>query len=92
MRIYLFTFQIFACFLQIPQNITVKGLKKAVARHFDIFQQRIGSKTKISWKYIWKTYDLCYDSIILDDDLSNIETYGVTNKVLLTFKKKKKKK
>ncbi|KAI8428295.1 hypothetical protein MSG28_002501 [Choristoneura fumiferana] len=42
----------------VPQNSSIRDLKKAVARHFEIYQQRIGSKVKISWKYIWKTYDL----------------------------------
>ncbi|CAG9134722.1 unnamed protein product [Plutella xylostella] len=76
----------------VPQNITVLSLKKAIARHFEIYQQRINSKVKISWKYIWKTYDLNYEGVILDSDLCKIDDYGVTNKVTLTFKKKRKKK
>ncbi|XP_063618166.1 U11/U12 small nuclear ribonucleoprotein 25 kDa protein-like [Cydia splendana] len=75
----------------IPQNASVRDLKKSVARHFEIYQQRTGSKVKISWKYIWKTYNLCFDSLVLDNDNSTIEDYGVTNKVTLTFKKRRKK-
>ncbi|XP_045459188.1 U11/U12 small nuclear ribonucleoprotein 25 kDa protein-like [Melitaea cinxia] len=74
----------------VPQNTTVRDLKKAIARHFQLHQNRIGNKVKISWKYIWKTYNLNFDSLILDDDNSNIANYGVTNKVTLTFKKKRK--
>ncbi|XP_023946481.2 U11/U12 small nuclear ribonucleoprotein 25 kDa protein isoform X2 [Bicyclus anynana] len=75
----------------VAQNATVRELKKAIARHFEIHQQRTGNKVKISWKYIWRTYDLSFDSIILDDNSSFISNYGVTNKVTLNFKKKRKK-
>ncbi|XP_028036052.1 U11/U12 small nuclear ribonucleoprotein 25 kDa protein [Bombyx mandarina] len=74
----------------VPQNATVRDLKKATARHFELQQKRTGLKVKISWKYIWKTYHLAYDSLILDNDDQCIEDYGVCNKVVLTFKKKKK--
>ncbi|CAG9784116.1 unnamed protein product [Diatraea saccharalis] len=76
----------------VPQSAKVIDLKKAVARHFEIYQKRIGNKVKISWRYIWKTYDLSYDGLILDNDCSPIEHYGVVNKVTLHFKKKRKKK
>ncbi|KAM3958070.1 U11/U12 small nuclear ribonucleoprotein 25 kDa protein-like [Aphomia sociella] len=76
----------------VPQSASVFDLKKAIARHFEIYQKRIGNKVKISWKYIWKTYDLSFDGLILDNNCSPIENYGVTNKVTLTFKKRKKKK
>ncbi|XP_045763744.1 U11/U12 small nuclear ribonucleoprotein 25 kDa protein-like [Maniola jurtina] len=74
----------------VPQNATIRELKKAIARHFEIYQQRTANKVKISWKYIWRTYDLSFDSLILDDDNSCIGNYGVTNKVTLSFKKKRK--
>lgn len=77
---------------QVPQNASVRDLKKAIARHFEIHQKRTGNKVKISWKYIWRTYDLEFDSIVLDDDSSSIDLYGVTNRVIITFKKKLKKK
>ncbi|XP_041970391.1 U11/U12 small nuclear ribonucleoprotein 25 kDa protein-like [Aricia agestis] len=73
----------------VPQKATVKDLKKAVARSFENYQNRTGSKVKISWKYLWKTYNLCYDSLLLDNDNSSIDDYGVGNKVTLTFKKKR---
>uniref|UniRef100_A0A2A4ITG6 SNRNP25 ubiquitin-like domain-containing protein n=1 Tax=Heliothis virescens TaxID=7102 RepID=A0A2A4ITG6_HELVI len=73
----------------IPQSASVRGLKKAIQRHFELYQKRAGIKTKISWKYIWKTYNLNFDSIALDDDNAPIHNYGVTNKVTLQFKKKK---
>lgn len=79
-------------YFQVPQSATVRDLKKAIARHFEIYQKRIKNKVKISWKYIWKTYDLNYDGIILDCDHRSIDEYGVTNKVTLTFKKRRKKK
>ncbi|CAB3230416.1 unnamed protein product [Arctia plantaginis] len=73
----------------VPQNATVRTLKKAIKRHFEIYQRRAGIKAKISWKYIWSTYSLNYDSTILDDNDACIQDYGVTNRVTLTFKRKK---
>lgn len=83
---------LYLVFLQVPQNTHVRGLKKAIARHFEIYQQRIQRKVKISWKYIWKTYDLNFEGVILDKDDSSIDEYGVANKVTLSFKKKRKRK
>lgn len=79
-------------FLKVPQSATVRDLKKAIRRHFELHQRRTGNKVKISWRYIWKTYNLNFDSLTLDDDESNISDYGVTNKVTLSFKKKRKSK
>ncbi|CAH1644670.1 unnamed protein product [Spodoptera littoralis] len=76
----------------IRQDAKVRDLKKAIQRHFELYQKRAGIKTKISWKYIWKTYNLNFDSIALDDNNANIQEYGVTNKVTLIFKKRKKQK
>ncbi|KAH9633584.1 hypothetical protein HF086_016318 [Spodoptera exigua] len=76
----------------IRQDASVRDLKKAIQRHFELYQKRAGIKTKISWKYIWKTYNLNFDSIVLDDNNANIQDYGVTNKVTLIFKKRKKQK
>ncbi|XP_022820978.1 U11/U12 small nuclear ribonucleoprotein 25 kDa protein-like [Spodoptera litura] len=76
----------------IRQDAKVRDLKKAIQRHFELYQKRAGIKTKISWKYIWKTYNLNFDSIALDDNNANIQDYGVTNKVTLIFKKRKKQK
>lgn len=70
----------------------MRDLKKAVARHFEINQKRNQNKVKISWKYIWKTYNLCYDSTVLENDDDCIQHYGVVNKVKLQFKKKRRKK
>ncbi|CAH2239020.1 jg23582 [Pararge aegeria aegeria] len=75
----------------VPQNATVRELKKAIARHFEIYQQRTGSKVKISWKYIWRTYNLSFDSFTLDDNDSCIGNYGISNKDTLSYKKKRKK-
>ncbi|CAH2067486.1 unnamed protein product, partial [Iphiclides podalirius] len=75
----------------VPQKATVADLKKAIARHFEIHQKRTGSKVKISWKYIWKTYNLSFDGIILDNNSSPIDDYGITNKVRLCFKKRRNK-
>lgn len=75
----------------VPQSVTVSSLKKAIAKSFESYQRRAGIRVKISWKYIWKTYSLNYDSIALDNNDSCIQDYGVKNKVVLTFKKKNRK-
>ncbi|VVD01968.1 unnamed protein product [Leptidea sinapis] len=75
----------------VPQQATVKQLKASIERHFEIFQRRCGNKVKISWKYIWRTYNLDFDGIILDDNNSCIDNYGICNKVTLNFKKKQNK-
>ncbi|XP_047514219.1 U11/U12 small nuclear ribonucleoprotein 25 kDa protein-like [Pieris napi] len=72
----------------VPQSATVRELKKSIARHFELSQKRNGPQVKISWKYIWKTYDLCFDGITLDDENGSIDSYGVSNKESLTFKKR----
>lgn len=46
--------------------------------------------TKISWRYIWRTYYLEYDGEPLTDDSQLLSHYGVRNKSNLRFIKKSK--
>ncbi|XP_061378473.1 U11/U12 small nuclear ribonucleoprotein 25 kDa protein-like isoform X2 [Danaus plexippus] len=39
----------------VPQNSTVRELKKAVARHFELYQQRMGNRVKISWRLYYSS-------------------------------------
>nr|XP_022905031.1 LOW QUALITY PROTEIN: carbohydrate sulfotransferase 11-like [Onthophagus taurus] len=73
----------------IPQNsTTVRDLKKTIQRTFWLRQQRLRSKTKISWSYIWKTYDLKCSGNVLSDDREYVSVYGIRNKSEIEFVKK----
>ncbi|GJQ81339.1 hypothetical protein Trydic_g20551 [Trypoxylus dichotomus] len=50
------------------QGTTVRDLKKTIQRAFGLKQQRQRSKTKISWRYIWRTYNLQHGSEVLRND------------------------
>ncbi|XP_071528337.1 uncharacterized protein [Panulirus ornatus] len=51
-------------------------------------ESRKGAKNKISWRYIWKTYWLCYNGEKLTDDNTRLLEFGIRNKSTLTFVKK----
>ncbi|KAK5638129.1 hypothetical protein RI129_012424 [Pyrocoelia pectoralis] len=70
------------------QGTTVRDLKKAIQRSFDLKQQRLRSKTKISWRYIWRTYYLQHDLEIMKDDNELVLNYGVKNKSEIRFLKR----
>lgn len=73
------------------QGTTVIDLKKAIQRSFNLKQHRLKSKTKISWKYIWRTYALQHDSQIMKRDTDLVSNYGVRNKSEIRFIKKLRK-
>ncbi|XP_050316177.1 U11/U12 small nuclear ribonucleoprotein 25 kDa protein-like [Anthonomus grandis grandis] len=64
------------------QKTTVLDLKKSIKRHFTLKQQRQRSKTKISWKYVWKTYWLqnIANGKILKNDGELVSNYGIVNR------------
>ncbi|CAG9767763.1 unnamed protein product [Ceutorhynchus assimilis] len=75
----------------IPQRqTTVLDLKKAIRRHFFLKQQRQKSKTKVSWRYIWRTFWLqnIANGKILDNDKQLVNFYGVANRSELRFVKR----
>lgn len=57
-------------------------------QHHDADDEPI--RTKISWKYIWRTYHLECDGTILRDDRQPVVNYGIRNKSVLGFVKKSK--
>lgn len=78
----------------IPQKgTTVLDLKKAIKRTFTLKQQRQRSKTKISWGYIWRTYNLqnVETGRVMKDDKKEVSEYGIVNKSELRFVKKLRK-
>lgn len=78
--------------IKIPQQgATVRDLKRAIQRTFNLKQQRLKSTTKISWKYVWRTYQLQYDECAMSDDNALVANYGVRNKSEIRFVKKLRK-
>lgn len=65
----------------------MRDLKKAIQRTFNLKQQRLKSKTKISWRYVWRTYHLQYDVHAMKDDKELVANYGVRNKSEIRFVK-----
>lgn len=72
------------------QNTTVLDLKKAIKRSFTLKQQRQKSKTKVSWKYVWKTFWLqnIANGKVLKNDKELVSQYGIVNKSELRFVKR----
>ncbi|XP_042231388.1 U11/U12 small nuclear ribonucleoprotein 25 kDa protein-like isoform X1 [Homarus americanus] len=72
----------------IPREATVYDLKQGLKHHVALALSRRGVKKKISWRYIWKTYWLCYNGEKLTDDNSKLLEFEIRNKSVLTFVKK----
>ncbi|XP_043282148.1 U11/U12 small nuclear ribonucleoprotein 25 kDa protein [Venturia canescens] len=71
-----------------PHTTTVLDLKKAIRRYTDLALKRERVKTKISWKHVWKKYQLSFNDSILSDDSANIKNYGISNRTELHFIKR----
>ncbi|CAG8716727.1 13769_t:CDS:2 [Acaulospora morrowiae] len=72
----------------VRQNSTIADIKKLIK--FKIEHQRKqniqpGSKRKISWKYIWKTYCLIFEKKRLLQDKMPIQEYGIRSGSVLRF-------
>ncbi|XP_063926244.1 U11/U12 small nuclear ribonucleoprotein 25 kDa protein-like [Zophobas morio] len=77
----------------IPQlGTTVRDLKRAIQRNFTLRQQRLRSKTKISWGYVWRTYDLLHWGKPMSKDGELVSNYGVVNRSEIRFGKKLRRK
>ncbi|CAG9862331.1 unnamed protein product [Phyllotreta striolata] len=78
----------------IPQKgTTVLDLKKAIRRAFTLKQQRQRIKTKISWRYVWKTYYLqnIQNGQVMIQDKKEVSEYGIANKSQIRFVKRLRK-
>lgn len=82
----------FVLFQVPPHNTTVLDLKKAIKRHVNLSLKRENVDKKISWKYLWKKYYLCFEDTRLSNDNENIKAYGITNKIELYFTKRHREK
>ncbi|XP_046602055.1 U11/U12 small nuclear ribonucleoprotein 25 kDa protein isoform X6 [Neodiprion lecontei] len=75
-----------------PHNTTVLDLKKAIKRHTLLALKREKVTKKISWKHVWRKYNVCFGSTQLVNDNENIKNYGLTNKAELHYVKKRREK
>jgi len=72
----------------VEQKATVLDLKKAIGRHVNLKQSREGRKTKLNWRYVWRTYWLYFNGQKLMEDKKPIKEYGIRNKAEITFIKR----
>ncbi|KAJ8916634.1 hypothetical protein NQ315_000279 [Exocentrus adspersus] len=78
----------------IPQRgATVLDLKKAIRRTFTLKQQRQRNKTKISWKYVWRSYNLqnVENGRVMKNERREVAEYGIVNRSEIRFVKKLRK-
>ncbi|KAG5882369.1 hypothetical protein JTB14_036293 [Gonioctena quinquepunctata] len=78
----------------IPQKgTTVLELKKAIRRTFTLRQQRQRIKTKISWKYVWRTFNLqnVQNGQVMRSNKKEVSDYGIVNKSEIRFVKRLRK-
>ncbi|KAM3916591.1 U11/U12 small nuclear ribonucleoprotein 25 kDa protein isoform 1-T3 [Leptodactylus fuscus] len=76
----------------VVQNATVLDLKRAIQRYVQLKHQREGGIQHISWKYVWKTYQLSFSGEKLENDEKSLRDYGIKNRDEVVFVKKLKKK
>lgn len=74
------------------QNATVLDLKKAIRRFMELKQQREGGVKHVSWRYVWRTYQLVFQGEKLEDDKTRLKDYGIRNRDEVTFMKRLRKK
>ncbi|XP_077131411.1 U11/U12 small nuclear ribonucleoprotein 25 kDa protein [Ranitomeya variabilis] len=72
------------------QNATVLDLKRGIQRYVQLKHQREGGIQHISWKYVWKTYQLSFSGEKLDNDEKSLREYGIKNRDEVVFIKKLK--
>jgi U11/U12 small nuclear ribonucleoprotein SNRNP25 len=68
----------------------VQQLKKSIQKQFSIQYKREKNKfkTRINWRYVWKTYCLVFDNQKLDNDFIKIKDLGISNNSQISFAKK----
>ncbi|KAM9784963.1 U11/U12 small nuclear ribonucleoprotein 25 kDa protein [Syngnathus typhle] len=76
----------------VVQDASVLDLKKAIRRFVQLKQQREGGVIHISWKYIWRSYNLVFQGEKLEDDCMRLKDYGIRNRDEVTFMKRLRKK
>lgn len=75
----------------VPLGATVAKVKKAIQTQFVANHLRtIAGKTRIQWKYIWRTYLLEFDGERLEDDRKSLEEIGIRHESVLKFVKRRR--
>jgi len=59
-------------------------------KHSSSDQCEFFNSTKISWRWLWRTYFLDFDGCKLTNDKQLLSDYGIVNKSVLKFVKKTK--
>jgi len=72
----------------VEQNATVLDLKKAIQRHVKLKLSREEGNPHISWRYVWRSYWLCYAGTRLTDDNKKLRDYNIRNKDQVVFVKR----
>ncbi|XP_038051822.1 U11/U12 small nuclear ribonucleoprotein 25 kDa protein-like [Patiria miniata] len=73
----------------VMQGARVQDLKQAIQRYVTLKESRRGSQTSISWKYVWRTYSLCFEGEQLDKN-KKLKDYGIRNRDTVTFVKRRR--
>ncbi|XP_061604197.1 U11/U12 small nuclear ribonucleoprotein 25 kDa protein [Phyllopteryx taeniolatus] len=76
----------------VVQDASVLDLKKAIRRFVVLKQQREGGVRHISWRYVWRSYNLVFQGGKLEDDRVRLKDYGIRNRDEVTFMKRLRKK
>ncbi|XP_026180834.1 U11/U12 small nuclear ribonucleoprotein 25 kDa protein [Mastacembelus armatus] len=76
----------------VVQNASVLDLKKAIRRFMELKQQREGGVKHVSWRYVWRSYQLVFQGEKLEDDKMRLKDYGIRNRDEVTFMKRLRKK
>lgn len=71
----------------VSKAATIKEFKKAIQRYMSLKMKREGLKKCISWKYVWKTYWLCFNGEKLKDDKKTLQDYNLFHHCNITFVK-----
>ena len=74
--------------IPVMQGSRVLDLKRSVRLHVGAQLRRSGKTMPISWKYVWKTYNLAIGQTKLDDNNKFLLDYGIGNRSEVTFIKK----
>nr|XP_018909107.1 PREDICTED: U11/U12 small nuclear ribonucleoprotein 25 kDa protein-like [Bemisia tabaci] len=73
----------------VPQrDSTVLDLKKRIKTTMMLYLRRHKIDTKVSWRYIWRTYSLSFNGVKLNDDRAQLHKLGIVHHSTVKFVKK----
>uniref|UniRef100_A0A1B6CTK3 SNRNP25 ubiquitin-like domain-containing protein n=1 Tax=Clastoptera arizonana TaxID=38151 RepID=A0A1B6CTK3_9HEMI len=74
------------------KDATVQDLKQAICRQMIRRLNRKSQKVKVSWRFVWKSYDLVIGKQRLKNDKTLLADWNIKNKSRIFFVKRLKKK